>query len=153
MPTVNDIAPDFTLVDQDKAPHTLSDYRGKKVVLAFYPAAFTGVCTKEMCTFQDSLAQLNDANAVVFGISPNSPFTQKAFADANGITFRLLADYDRQAVRAYGLALDDFAGLTNFTASHRAVYVVDETGQITYEWVGPHPGHEPDYEAVLSALA
>lgn len=152
MPNVNDIAPDFTLVDTTKTPHTLSSYRGKKVVLAFYPGAFTGVCTKEMCTIQDSLAQLNDANAVVLGISGDTPFANGGFAKANGLTMTLLSDYTGKVVADYGLTLENFAGLPGLTRSHRAVFVLDETGKITYKWQGPNPGVEPDYAAVLAAV-
>ena len=152
MPAINDTAPDFTLVDTSRTAHSLSQYRGKKVVLAFYPAAFTGVCQKELCTFQDSLTKLNDANAVVLGISMDSPFANGAFASQNNVTFPLLSDYQRTAIKAYDVALPNFAGLEGLTASQRAVFVVDEAGKITYKWVGPNPGVEPDYDAVLAAL-
>ncbi len=111
MPELNDTAPDFTLVDTGRTAHSLSQYRGKKVVLAFYPAAFTGVCQKELCTFQDSLTKLNDANAVVLGISMDSPFANGAFASQNNVTFPLLSDYQRTAIKAYDVALPNFAGL------------------------------------------
>lgn len=152
MPNVNDAAPDFTLLDHNRNAHTLSDYKGKKVVLAFYPAAFTGVCQKEMCTFQASMATLNDANAEVFGISVDAPFSNAAFASQNGVEFPLLSDYDREAVAKYGVELHDFAGMKGYTASQRAVFVVGEDGEIVYKWVGENPGVEPNYDEVLAAL-
>lgn len=152
MTELNDIAPDFTLIDTTKTPHTLSEYRGKKVVLAFYPGAFTGVCTAEMCRFQDSMARLNDANAVVLGISGDSPFANGAFAQQNALTMPLLSDFGGKVVAKYGLTFHGFAGIPEYTASERAVLVLDEAGVVIYKWVGPNPGHEPDYDAVLAVL-
>lgn len=152
MPNVNDIAPDFTLVDTTKTPHTLSSYRGKKVLLAFYPGAFTGVCTKELCRFQDSLALLNGANAVILGVSADTPFANGAFAKANAIEFPLLSDYTGAAIAAYGITLENFAGLPGLTRSHRAVFLIDESGKITGKWQTANPGLEPDYEAILAAV-
>ena len=146
-------APDFTLPNTDRAPVSLSGLRGKKVVLAFYPAAFTGVCEKELCTFRDSLSALNEVNATVLGISVDAPFSNAAFASKNDINFDLLSDYNREAVHAYGVALEDFAGMQGYTASKRAVFIVDEAGSVIYEWVGPNPGVEPDYSAVKAALS
>ena len=145
-------APDFALPDTDRNTVRLSEQRGKKVVLAFYPAAFTGVCEKELCTFQGDLAQLNHAGAEVFGISVDAPFSNAAFRQKTGATFGFLSDYNRDAVRAYGVALENFAGMAGYTASQRAVFIVDETGTVTYEWIAPNPGVEPDYDAVKAAL-
>ena len=152
MSLVGQTAPDFSLPNTKRESVTLSELRGKKVVLAFFPAAFTGVCQKELCTFQDSLAELNDANATVLGISVDAPFSNGAFASQNGVEFDILSDYARTAVAAYGIELNDFAGMPGYTASKRAVFVVNEEGQVTYEWVGPNPGVEPDYAAVKAAL-
>ena len=128
-------APDFTLVDSNKNPVTLSALKGKNVVLAFFPAAFTGVSEKEMCTFRDSMSAFNDLAASVYGISVDGPFSQKAFSDRNGLTFPLLSDYTREAVKAYGITHDDFAGLKGYTAAKRSVFVVDKTGVVQYVWV------------------
>jgi len=152
MSLIGKSAPDFTLPNTSRDAISLSALRGKKVVLAFFPAAFTGVCKKELCTFQESLSELNDANATVLGISVDAPFSNGAFASANGVTFDILSDYKREAVAAYGIELHDFAGMAGYTASKRAVFVVNEEGAVTYEWVGPNPGVEPDYAAVKAAL-
>ena len=146
-------APDFTLFKNRTDKVSLSEQKGKKVVLAFFPAAFTSVCEKELCTFRDSLAELNGLDATVLGISVDGPFSNVAFAEKNKLTFPVLSDYSRATVRAYDVALDDFAGLPGYTASKRAVYVVDGEGTIRYAWVGPNPGVEPDYEAVKKAVA
>src|SRR5579872_7572095 len=95
-------APDFTLMNQDRQPVTLSANRGKPVVLAFFPAAFSSVCTKELCTFRDSMAKLNAAKAQVYGISVDTFFTLKAFHDQQHFTFPLLSDFNKQTIRDYG---------------------------------------------------
>jgi len=145
-------APDFALPDTDRNTVRLSDHRGTKVVLAFYPAAFTGVCEKELCTFQDDLAALNSAGAEVYAISVDAPFANAAFRAKTGATYGFLSDYSRSTVEAYGVALPDFAGMAGYTASQRAVFIVDEAGQVSYEWIAPNPGVEPDYAAVKAAL-
>ena len=146
-------APDFNLVNHANEWVTLSGLRGQKVILAFYPAAFTGVCSKEMCTFQDSLAELNAANAAVFGISVDARFSNAAFASQNGLEFQLLSDYTRSTVNAYGVALENFGGMEGYVASHRAVFVVNEEGNVIYEWVGANPGIEPNYDEVKAVVA
>ena len=141
-------APDFELFDANKQPTKLSDSKGKNVVLAFYPGAFTGTCTTEMCTFRDRFDSFNSLNAQVFGISVDVIFSQKAFSDANNLNFPLLSDYNRETVNAYGVALPNFAGMEGYTASQRAVFVIDKDGVIRYKWVGENPGVEPDYDEV-----
>src|SRR5512147_547067 len=93
-------APEFTLVDTDKKPRSLKEFLGKKTVLVFYPGAFTGVCTKEVCAFRDSLATFNTLNAQVVGISVDSPFANKAFADHNRLTFPILSDVTKETSKA-----------------------------------------------------
>ena len=152
MVDVGDDAPDFELLDQDNNVVTGSQHSGQKVILAFFPAAFTGICTTEMCMFEESLSRLNDANAVVLGICADSRFANKAFAEQNDLSFPLLSDYTRSTVEAYGVALHDFAGMSGYTASERAVFIVDENGDVMWKWVGENPGVQPDYEEVLQAL-
>jgi peroxiredoxin len=96
---VGDRVPDVTLVNRDRQPAPLSDLRGRPVVLAFFPGAFTGVCTREMCTFRDGLSGFTDLGAQVVGISVDTPFAQKAFAEQHGLPFTLLSDFNREAVR------------------------------------------------------
>jgi len=141
-------APDFELFDSAKQPTKLSDSKGKNVVLAFYPGAFTGVCTTEMCAFRDRFESFNSMNAQVFGISVDGIFAQKAFSDANNLNFPLLSDYGRKTGADYGVALPNFAGMEGYTASERAVFVIDKEGVIQFKWVGENPGVEPDYDEV-----
>ena len=153
MINVGDKAPELSLLKNRSDRVRLSDLRGKKVVLAFFPAAFTSVCEKELCTFRDSLAALNGLDAEVLGISVDGPFANVAFAEKNKLTFPVLSDYLREATRAYGVALDDFAGMPGYTAAKRAVFVVDREGVVRYAWVGPNPGVEPSYEEITQAVA
>jgi peroxiredoxin len=144
-------APDFTLTSHDRQPVKLSEQRGKPVVLAFFPAAFSSVCTKEMCTFRDSLAALNQANAQVFGISVDTFFTLKAFHDQQQLTFPLLSDFNKQAIRDYGVFNEDMIGLKGI--AKRAVFVLDKAGVVRYKAVLDDTRNEPDYSKALAALA
>jgi len=153
MPQIGDKAPDFNLPNNKRERVSLESLRGKTVVLAFYPAAFTGVCEKELCSFRDSLTALNDLNATVLGVSVDAPFANAAFAERNQLNFPLLSDYNREAVKAYGVAHDDFAGMPGYTAAKRSVFVIDPNGTIQYAWVGPNPGVEPNYDEVKQAVA
>jgi len=146
-------APDFTLKNQDMQDVTLSTGLGRQsTVLAFFPAAFTSVCTKEMCTFRDQIAQLNRANAQVYGISIDTPFTLKVFAQQNGLTFPLLSDFNKHVIRAYGVYLEDFAGGMKGVAK-RSVFLIDRQGTIRYLEVTAGPGTEPDYKRLNEAIA
>jgi peroxiredoxin len=145
--------PDFQLPDQDKNQRSLKDFLGKKTVLAFFPGAFTGVCTREMCSFRDSLKGFTSMNAQVVGISVNDPWTNKAFADMNKLTFPLLCDYSRETVRKFNLFHNDFAGLKGYTVAKRSVFILDAQGVVRYKWVSEDPGREPNYEEIKATLS
>jgi peroxiredoxin len=119
------------------------------VVLAFYPAAFTGVCTTEMCTFQDSMTQLNDVGATVFGVSVDSPFSNGAFAKENGIEFTLLSDVHREMITDYGMAFENFV-IDGYTVANRGVVIVEADGKVGYVWTCENLGEEPDYAAIVA---
>src|SRR6202008_4984240 len=144
-------APDFTLTDQDRQPVTLSALRGRPVVLVFFPAAFSSVCTKELCTFRDSMAKLNEATAQVYGISVDTFFALKAFHDAQGYNFPLLSDFNKQAIRDYGVFNEDMIGLKGI--SKRAVFVIDKEGIVRAREVREAARNEPNYEKVFETLA
>jgi glutaredoxin-dependent peroxiredoxin len=144
-------APDFTLTNQDRQPVKLSDQHGQPVVLAFFPAAFSGVCTKELCTFRDSLARLNQAKAKVYGISVDTFFTLKAFHDAQGYNFPLLSDFNKTAIRDYGVFNEDMIGLKGI--AKRAVFVIDKDGIVRHREVLEDARNEPNYDAVFKTLA
>jgi peroxiredoxin len=152
MAAIGSDAPDFTLFNNKREKVTLSEQRGKNVVLAFFPAAFTGVCEKELCTFRDSLALFNDLDAAVYGICVDAPFANNAFAEKNQLNFPILSDYAREAVRAYGVAHEDFAGLPGYTAAKRSVFVIDKQGTVAYAWVADVPSQEPNYDDVQAAV-
>ncbi len=145
-------APDFSLYDTERKQRSLSEFKGKNVVLAFYPGAFTGVCTKEMCTLRDSMTRFNNLNAQVIGISVDSPFANKAFASQNNLEFPLLSDYSREVSKLYGGVLKDFAGLKGYGVAKRAVYIIDKEGVVKYEWITDNPGIEPDYDVIAKKL-
>ena len=112
---VGDKAPDFTLIDTNLKPRSLSEFLGNKIVLAFFVGAFTSVCTKEMCTFRDSMARLISLKAKVIGIAVTDPFSNKAFAEKNFLPFPILSDHKREVIRTYGIELPDFAGLKGYS--------------------------------------
>jgi len=149
---VGDKAPDFALFDTDRKKRTLQEFLGKKTVLAFFPGAFTGGCTKELCTLRDSLSVLGNLGAQVVGISVDSPFANKGFADQHGCGFPLLSDFSRQVCSLYAGVHADFAGLTGYTASKRAVFILDPKGVVQYAWVSENPGVEPNYEEIKNCL-
>ncbi|MBQ27201.1 MAG: peroxiredoxin [Nitrospiraceae bacterium] len=150
---VNSKAPVFNLLNTKRESVTLGDLKGKKAVLAFFPAAFTGVCAKELCTFQDSMAELNGLNAVVVGISADSPFANGAFAEKNKLEYPILSDYNRAAINAYGVGHDDFVGMAGYTAAKRSIFVLNTEGTVIYKWVSDDPGKEPLYDEIKAVLA
>jgi peroxiredoxin len=145
-------APAFTLVDQDKNMVSLESFKGKNVLLLFFPAAFTGVCTKEMCSTTDELAFYNKMNAQVFGISVDLPFSLGKFKELNKIEFPLLSDFNKEAITAYGVNEESWIlGLKG--VSKRAVFVVDKEGNVAYSEVMATAGEMPDFDKVKEALS
>ena len=147
---VNQKMLEFQLHDQDRKLRELKEFQGKKLVLAFFPGAFTGVCTKEMCAFRDSLAKLPGE---VVAVSVNDPFTNKAFADANRLQFPVLSDYARELVKKLNIFHNDFAGLRGYVAAKRSVFLLDQNGVVKYKWVSEDPTKEPNYEEIKVQLA
>src|SRR5436305_2051937 len=121
MPAALESQLDAHLITTDRKEVRVRDLLGKPVVLAFFPAAFTSTCTAEMCTFRDSLARFNDLDAQVYGISVDMPFTLKVFGEQNGLTFPLLSDANREAIRAFDVVWPKLAGVVNDVAT-RAVF-------------------------------
>ncbi len=144
-------APDFTLPDQDRSPVTLSANRGTPVVLAFFPAAFSSVCTAELCTFRERMSRLNNAAARVYGISVDTFFTLKAFRDAEHLTFPLLSDFNKEVIQQYDVLNPDMIGLRGI--AKRAVFVIDTDGVVAHAEVLNDARNEPNYDAVFSTLA
>ena len=144
-------APDFTLIDSDKKEVKLSDFKGKNVVLLFFPLAFTGVCTAELCAMRDNLAVYNNLNAEVLAVSVDSLFTLDKFKKEQGFTFPLLSDFNKEVSEAYGSIYQDFAfGMKG--VSKRSAFVIDKEGNIQYAEVLEDAGKVPDFDAVQNTL-
>ena len=127
---VGDTAPDFTLPDADGNTVSLSDHRGRKVIVYFYPAASTPGCTKQACDFRDNLAELNDAGLDVIGISPDKPAKLAKFRDKEGLTFPLLSDPDKEVLTAWGAFGEKTMYGKTVQGVIRSTFVVDEKGKI-----------------------
>ena len=125
-----DAAPDFTLPDADGKPVSLSEFRGRRVIVYFYPAASTPGCTTEACDFRDNLADLNDAGFAVLGVSPDKPAKLAKFRDAEGLTFPLLGDEDRAVLTAWGAFGEKQMYGKTVTGVIRSTFVVDPEGKI-----------------------
>ncbi|MCW4017923.1 MAG: peroxiredoxin [Candidatus Bathyarchaeota archaeon] len=151
-PEIGEKAPNFTLPDSDMNPRRLSDFEGKKVVLAFFVSAFTSICTKEMCTFRDTTDRLIDLKAQVIGISVNDPFSNKEFKEKNRLTFPVLSDHNREVIKEYNLQMPDFAGLKGYIAAKRCILVLDRESVVRYRWISEDPTVEPDYAKIEQVL-
>jgi len=125
-----DTAPAFTLLDADEKEVSLADYRGRRVVVYFYPAASTPGCTTQACDFRDNLAELNDAGLDVLGISPDKPAKLAKFRDKEGLTFPLLSDVDRQVLTAYGAFGEKQMYGKTVTGVIRSTFVVGPDGNL-----------------------
>lgn len=148
---VGDKAAAVKLSPEPKQWIDLGDQIGKdKIVLLFFPLAFSGVCTKELCTMRDDWSRWSGLGAKVYGVSVDSPFVNKKFAEENKLPFPLLSDFNREACRAYGVLMEDLIGLKN--VAMRSAFVIDRNGKIAYSWVAENPGVEPDYAAVQKAV-
>ena len=151
MVDVGDEAPDFELPDQDRRPVRLSSFRGRRnVVLVFYPLAFTGTCQGELCAIRDALPDFSGDDVQTLAVSVDSPAVHKKWADEQGYTFPLLADFwpHGEVARTYGV-LDEASGL-----ALRGTFIVDKQGKVAYKVVNgiPDPRDLDEYRAVLAGL-
>ncbi|MEK6827788.1 MAG: peroxiredoxin [Nanoarchaeota archaeon] len=145
MINVGEEAPDFTLVDQDGKERKLSDFRGKNVILAFYPFDFSPVCTVEFGCFEQDLSKLNDLSAQVLGISVDSKYSHKEFAKKLGLNFPLLSDFNREVCKTYGtLRKEGF--------SERAYFIIDAEGIVRFKYFMPTPGERIENEQLIEEL-
>jgi peroxiredoxin len=145
-------APDFTLYDSDKQKVSLSDYKGKNVLLLFYPQAFTGTCTKELCSTRDNIALYNQANAQVFGISVDSVFTLAKFKEEQHLNFPLLSDFNKTTSTAYGSLYDNFV-FDMHGVSKRSAFILDKQGVVRYAEVLETATDLPDFAAIQKTLS
>lgn len=152
VPNIGDRAPDFELPDPDMKPRKLSEFRGKKTILAFFPAAESPVCTAEMCALRDSLDSLRDLGANVVGISVDGPFANKFFVQNRHLNFPVLSDYRREVIRKYGIVMNKLGPLEGYDAAKRSVFILDENGKVIYRWVSDNPLVEPNYNEIKGVL-
>ena len=143
-------APHVTLFDTDRKAVSFPEH-GHVTVLAFFPAAFTSVCTKELCSFRDAIADYQKLDATVYGISVDSPFALGEFKKQQNLPFALLSDHKHEAIKTYGVVFENLANV-GFTAARRSVFVVDPHGNVSWAWLSDKPGDEPAYDDVKKAV-
>jgi glutaredoxin-dependent peroxiredoxin len=144
-------APDFTLYDSDKNKVTLSELRGNNVLLLFFPAAFTSVCTAELCSVRDNLKNYEQLDARVFGISVDTVFTLAKYKEEQKLNFPLLSDFNKNVSKAYGTLYETFI-LDMQGVSKRSAFLIDEEGIIQYAEVLENAGEQPDFQAIQEVL-
>lgn len=148
---IGDTAPDFTLYNSELTEVSLKDFKGKKVVIHFFPMAFTGVCTAQLCAARDNFSFYEGVNAQVLGISVDSPFTLAKFKQDQNYQFLLLSDFNKEVSKAYGSLYEEFAfGLKG--VAKRAAFVIDEESKITYAEVLEDAGSLPNFKAIDDTL-
>lgn len=148
---IGDNAPSFKLFNTEKQEVSLSDYAGKKLVILFFPQAFTGVCTKELCMMRDDIANYSNIGAEVVAISVDSLFTLAKYKEENHFPFPLLSDFNKETSAAFGCIYDEFVfGMRG--VSRRGAFVIDANGVIQYAEVLESAGDIPNFEAVMAAL-
>jgi glutaredoxin-dependent peroxiredoxin len=148
---IGDRAPLFSLVDSDKQTVSLKSYKGKNVVVLFFPFAYTGVCTAELCSMRDSIGLYKDLDAEILAISVDSPFTLAKFKADNNYNFPLLSDFNKKTIKKYDTMYKDFfLGLQG--VAKRSAFVVDKKGIIRYAQVLESAGDLPDFDAVNAVL-
>ncbi|MGN7988412.1 redoxin domain-containing protein [Pedobacter sp. 22226] len=148
---IGDTAPDFKLYSSDLTEISLSGFKGKKVVIHFFPMAFTGTCTEQLCTMRDNFSYYEGIDAQVIGISVDSPFSLAKFKEEQNYQFPLLSDFNKEVSAAFGAFYDEFAfGLKG--VSKRAAFVIDEDGKIAYAEVLENAKDLPDFKAINEAL-
>jgi peroxiredoxin len=149
---IGQLAPNFTLYDTDKKEVSLKDFEGKNLLILFFPQAFTGVCTTELCAIRDNLAVYNNLQSEVIAISVDSVFTLNRFKEDQKLNFSLLSDFNKEVSKSYGAIYDEFV-LGMKGVSKRAAFVVDSKGVIQYAEVLESAGDLPDFESIKETLS
>ena len=146
-------APDMALFDTEKNKITLSSYKGKNLVVLFFPLAFTSVCTAELCSMRDNIAIYNNLEAQILGVSVDSLFTLARFKEEQGLNFPLLSDFNKEASKAFDVLYEVFPSYDMQGVSKRAAFVIDKEGIIRYAEVCPTPRDLPDFNKIQETLA
>jgi peroxiredoxin len=148
---IGDSAPDFKLYSSELKEVSLEDYKGKKLVIQFFPMAFTGVCTAQLCEMRDSFGYYQGMNAEVIGVSVDSPFTLAKFKEDQAYQFPLLSDFNKEVSPAYGAFYEEFA-FNLKGVSKRAAFVINEEGKVIYSEVLEDAGNMPDFDAIKKII-
>lgn len=148
---LGDKAPDFSLYNTEKKIVSLSDYKGKNVLILFFPLAFTGVCTEELCSIRDELSVYNSLETEVLGISVDSYATLAQFKKEKAYNFILLSDFNKEVCRSYGAFYDEFA-LGMKGVAKRSAFLVDPEGYLQYIEVLENAGKVPNFDAIKTTL-
>jgi peroxiredoxin len=145
-------AAEFSLYNSEKNKVSLGDYKGKNVLLLFFPLAFTGTCTKELCGVRDNISQYNNSNAEVLGISVDSVYTLAKYKEEQLLNFQLLSDFNKEVSRAYGSLYQTF-GFDMQGVSKRSAFLIDKDGIVRYAEVLEDASQIPNFEAIKKTLA
>jgi len=148
---VGDKAPNFTLRNTEKKEISLSDYKGKNVLVLFFPLAFTGVCTEELCSVRDDISSYEKLDVEILALSVDSLFTLDRFKAEQGLNFELLSDFNKEVCRAYGSMYDDFV-LEMKGVAKRSAFVIDKEGTICYAEVLESAGDVPNFNQIKKTL-
>ena len=143
-------APSFTTVDSAKNKVSLEDFKGKNVLLLFYPAAFTGVCTKELCSTRDELSYYENLNVQILAISVDGIFTLAKFKELNNYNFPLLCDFNKEVSAAYGVLYAEWNFMKGI--AKRSAFVIDKEGTIRYAEIKEMAGDLPDFDTIKKTL-
>jgi len=149
---IGDKAPDFELVDTELKMRKLEEFKGKKIILSFFVAASSPVCTKEMCSFRDSWDEISKLGAQVIAISNDGPFANKAFAEKHNLNFPILGDYKSKTIRDYDILMPHLLHIKDYDAAKRSIFIINEDGTVGYKWVSDDPLVEPNYEEIKNFL-
>jgi len=150
--TIGQPAPEFTLYDTNKNKVSLTGYRGKNVLLLFFPQAFTSTCTKELCAVRDDIGRYSNINSEVIGISVDSVFTLKKYKEEQQYSFPLLSDFNKEVSALYGSLYAEWI-LDMKGVSKRAAFIVNKEGILTYAEVLENAGEIPDFAAINEQIA
>jgi peroxiredoxin len=144
-------APEFSLYNSEKEKIQLSDYKGKNVLLLFFPLAFSSVCTKELCNIRDNMASYSHVNAQVLGISVDSVYTLAKFKEEQQLNFPLLSDFNKEVSASYDSLYETF-GYEMKGVSRRAAFIIDKEGILRFMEILPKASQLPDFEAIRANL-
>ena len=149
---IGQAAPAFSLYDSEKKKINLGDYKGKNVVLLFFPLAFTGTCTKELCSVRDNISIYNETNAQVLGISVDSLYVLNKYKKEQNLNFPLLSDFNKDASKAFDVLYETYPSFEMQGVSKRAVFVIDKEGVVQHAEICATPGELPDFNAIQQTL-